>query len=111
MQLEGEMLPIRRNFSGFRFLKWRILGGKQRPGPYYFAVLEWRAPKETGGAPIQEYRVQQRIADRNQSAWELKYKGPAESTTIENLPPGSRIEFRVQEKSYIVLYHFWIFSN
>lgn len=61
-------------------------------------MLEWKAPKETGGSPIQEYRVQQRIADRNQS-WESKYKGPAESTQIENLPPGSRIEFRVQAVS------------
>ena len=61
-------------------------------------MLEWKAPKETGGAAITEYHVQQRSADKNQS-WEIKYKGPAETTTVKNLPPGSRIEFRVKAVS------------
>lgn len=68
---------------------------QKRPGPFYKAELTWKAPKDTGGLPISEYRLQQRIADRNQS-WELKYGGKNELTVVDNLPPGSRIEFRVQ---------------
>ena len=68
---------------------------QKRPGPFYKAEITWKAPKDTGGLPITEYRLQQRIADRNQS-WELKYGGKNESTVVDNLPPGSRIEFRVQ---------------
>ena len=68
---------------------------QKRPGPFYKAEITWKAPKDTGGLPITEYRLQQRIADRNQS-WEMKYGGKNESTVVDNLPPGSRIEFRVQ---------------
>ena len=68
---------------------------QKRPGPFYKAEITWKAPKDTGGLPITEYCLQQRIADRNQS-WEIKYRGKNESTVVDNLPPGSRIEFRVQ---------------
>ena len=60
--------------------------------------MRWKAPKDNGGFSIIEYRLQQRITDRNQS-WELKYTGQDEFATMENLPPGSRIEFRVQAVS------------
>ena len=68
----------------------------KKPGPFYKCDLSWKAPKETGGMAICEYQLQQRIADRNSSSWEVKYRGSEESTTVDNLPPGSRIEFRVQ---------------
>ena len=48
---------------------------KSRARPLYNVTLEWKAPKETGGSSIVEFKVQQRYANQNQSVWELKYKG------------------------------------
>lgn len=70
--------------------------GKGRASPLYNVTLDWKAPKETGGSPITEFRVQQRYASQNQSLWELKYKGTDTSHVFSDLLPGSKIEFRVQ---------------
>uniref|UniRef100_A0AC34GPF1 Twitchin n=1 Tax=Panagrolaimus sp. ES5 TaxID=591445 RepID=A0AC34GPF1_9BILA len=59
------------------------------------ADLKWTPPKDDGGAPVEKYIIEKKLANGN---WEYANEVPADKTegTVENLIPGKTYQFRIK---------------
>lgn len=59
-----------------------------------YCTIRFKSPKDDGGAPITKYIVEKR--DLRVGAWEKGAEGPYYELKVNNLVPGSEMEFRVK---------------
>ncbi|CBY09119.1 unnamed protein product [Oikopleura dioica] len=71
---------------------------KSRARPLYNVTLEWKAPKETGGSSIVEFKVQQRNADC------IPIPCNQNSSQVENKPVGIKFLNRAADEFVAIIF-------